>query len=46
MCNEPQYTDVEGTVTKVGKDCDGQPYYHGTWGNTPVYPRFDSFKRI
>ena len=46
MCNEPQYTGVEGTITKIGCDCDGQPYYRGTWGKTPVYPRYDSIKRL
>ena len=46
MNGEPQYDGVEGEVTHIGKDCDGQPYYRGTWGGCSVYPRLDVVKKI
>lgn len=46
MEGEPQYSNKEGTITLIGKDCDGLTYYRGTWGGCSVYPDKDDIELL
>ena len=36
MQGEPHYNGKVGIINHIGKDCDGQTYYRGTWGGLSV----------
>lgn len=46
MEGEPQYTGKEGIISDIGKDCDGETYYRGSWGGLLVYPSVDKFEKL
>ena len=46
MSGEPQYSGKEGTITFIGRDCDNELYYRGTWGGCSVYPFIDSIEKL
>ena len=46
MEGEPQYTGKEGVISYIGKDCEGDTYYSGSWGGLNVYPGVDKFEKL
>lgn len=46
MDGEPQYDGAEGVIRTIGKDCDGDEYWRGTWGGLSVYPGKDEVEVV
>ena len=46
MDGEPQYNGKQGQITYVGRDCDNELCYRGTWGGCSVYPFKDQIEKI